>query len=87
MNEAMGNDEIEMNRVTTYIVTCDIERFDATLPTLEEIFAIGVPDDVEYPSIVEPASIMTTLLENTTVVLDLYNARTIHLDSFMGNYI
>lgn len=87
MNDATGNDEIEMNRVTTYIVTCDIERFDATRPTLEEIFAIGVPDDVEYPSIVEPASIMTTLLENTTVVLDLYNARTIHLDSFMGNYI
>ena len=87
MNEAMGNDEIEMNRVTTYIVTCDIERFDATLPTLEEIFAIGVPDDVEYPQIVEPSSIMTTLLENTTVVLDLYNAQTVHLDSFLGNYI
>ena len=87
MNEAMGNDELEMNRVTTYIVTCDIERFDATLPTLEEIFAIGVPDDVEYPQIVEPSSIMTTLLENTTVVLDLYNAQTVHLDSFLGNYI
>lgn len=87
MNEAIENDEIKMNRVVTYIIACDIERFDATLPTLEEIFAIGQPDDIEYPSIVEPASIMTTLLENTTVVLDLYNARTVHLDSFMGNYI
>lgn len=86
LNESMG-DELEMNRITTYIMTCGIDRFDATRPTLEEIFAISQPDDVEYPSIVEPASIMTTLLENTTVVLDLYNARTIHLDSFMGNYI
>lgn len=86
LNESMG-DELEMNRITAYITVCDIDRFDATRPTLEEIFDINQPDDVEYPSIVEPASIMTTLLENTTVVLDLYNARTIHLDSFMGNYI
>lgn len=86
LNEPMG-DELEMNRITAYITVCDIDRFDATRPTLEEIFAISQPDDVEYPSIVEPASIMTTLLENTTVVLDLYNARTVHLDSFMGNYI
>lgn len=86
LNESMG-DELEMNRITAYIMVCDIDRFDATRPTLEEIFAISQPDDAEYPSIVEPASIMTTLLENTTVVLDLYNARTIHLDSFMGNYI
>lgn len=86
LNEPMG-DEPEMNRITAYITVCDIDRFDATRSTLEEIFAINQPDDVEYPSIVEPASIMTTLLENTTVVLDLYNARTVHLDSFMGNYI
>lgn len=86
LNESMG-DELEMNRLTAYITVCDIDRFDATRPTLEEIFAISQPDDAEYPSIVEPASIMTTLLENTTVVLDLYNARTVHLDSFMGNYI
>ena len=86
LNESMG-DELEMNRLTAYITVCDINRFDATRPTLEEIFAISQPDDAEYPSIVEPASIMTTLLENTTVVLDLYNARTVHLDSFMGNYI
>lgn len=86
LNEPMG-DELEMNRITAYITVCDIDRFDATRPTLEEIFAINQPDDAEYPSIVEPASIMTTLLENTTVVLDLYNARTVHLDSFMGNYI
>lgn len=37
--------------------------------------------------IVEPVSIITNMLENTTVALDLVNARTFHLDGFMQNYI
>lgn len=52
--------------------------------------ATGQVDDVSYiidKQIVEPVTIMTTILENSTTVLDLALAKTFHLNSFMNNYL
>ena len=37
--------------------------------------------------ITEPVSIMTTMLENSTLILELVNARAFNLEGFMQNYI
>lgn len=37
--------------------------------------------------IVEPISIITRMLENTTLILDLAQAKSFHVDQFMENYI
>ena len=50
----------------------------------------GQADDVSYiidKQIVEPVTIITTMLENSTTVLDLALAKTFHLNSFMNNYL
>lgn len=45
-------------------------------------------EDYVFPkTIVEPVTIITTMLENSTVMLDLAQARTFHLNSFMNNYL
>lgn len=42
----------------------------------------------EYTSdIIEPVSIITTMLENSTLIYELATARTVHLDGFIQNYI
>ena len=50
----------------------------------------GEVDGVSYiidKQIVEPVTIITTMLENSTTILDLAQARTFHLNSFMNNYL
>jgi hypothetical protein len=50
----------------------------------------GEVDGISYiidKQIVEPVTIMTTILENSTTVLDLALAKTFHLNSFMNNYL
>ena len=37
--------------------------------------------------IIEPVSIITTMLENSTLIYELATARTVHLDGFIQNYI
>lgn len=37
--------------------------------------------------IVEPVTIITTMLENSTTILELVNAKTFHLNGFMQNYL
>lgn len=48
------------------------------------------PDDdpiVFEEQIIEPVSIITTMLENSTLMLELAQSRTFQLDGFMDNYI
>ena len=50
----------------------------------------GEADGVSYiidKQIVEPVTIMTTMLENSTTVLDLAFSKTFHLNSFINNYL
>lgn len=46
-------------------------------------------DDAVYfgTQITEPVSIMTTMLENSTLILELVNAKAFNLEGFMQNYI
>lgn len=47
-------------------------------------------DDKEYQytnQIVEPVSIITTMLEHSTTMFELATAKTIHLDNMIGNYL
>ena len=81
----------------------DITRFDMTrteiadvLPKVEDdtvaTSTYSVTDDDGNVTsisgqIVEPISIITRMLENTTLILDLAQAKTFHVDQFMENYI
>lgn len=48
----------------------------------------GEPVIHKYTSqIIEPVSIITTMLENSTLIYELSTARTIHIDGFIQNYI
>lgn len=42
----------------------------------------------EIPAhIVEPVSVITTMLENSTLIVELAQAKTLHVDNFIGNYL
>ena len=60
------------------------------LDTEDSHVKTGELDGISYiidKQIVEPVTIITTMLENSTTVLDLALAKTFHLNSFMNNYL
>jgi hypothetical protein len=66
----------------------DPESFN--LDTEDTHVKTGELDGISYiidKQIVEPVTIITTMLENSTTVLDLALAKTFHLNSFMNNYL
>ena len=58
--------------------------FDTSNVTTGEVDGISYIIDKH---IVEPVTIITTMLENSTTVLDLALAKTFHLNSYMNNYL
>lgn len=70
---------------------------DEVLPSADAVIApvAGITytdpetDDALYfgTQITEPVSIMSTMLENSTLILELVNAKTFNLEGFMQNYI
>ena len=80
----------------------DLARFDLNVDRFEEILPKKT-DDVkqkiytakdsdghihEIPAhIVEPVSVITTMLENSTLIVELAQAKTLHVDNFIGNYL
>ena len=59
-----------------------------------DIIATGTYNDngnsiqKKYTSqIIEPITIITTMLENSTLIYELSTARTVHIDGFIQNYI
>ena len=56
----------------------------------EDQVAIGEDNGISYiidKKIVEPVTIITNMLENSMTIIDLAQAKTFHLNSFMNNYI
>lgn len=73
-----------------------VDSFDKILPDKSISETIHLPvhtvsiEDTEVSfeeRILEPVSIITTMLENSTLILELAQARTFQLDGFMENYI
>ena len=80
----------------------DLAKFDLNVDRFEEILPKKT-DDVkqkiytakdsdgnihEIPAhIVEPVSVITTMLENSTLIVELAQAKTLHVDNFIGNYL
>ena len=81
----------------------DVQKFNLNVPewkyiipneeassAIEDISHLVVIDDEPYTfveHIIEPISIITTMLTNSTLIMELAQARTFQLDSFMDNYI
>lgn len=81
----------------------DVQKFNLNVPewkyiipneeassAIEDISHLVVIDDEPYTfveHIIEPVSIITTMLTNSTLIMELAQARTFQLDSFMDNYI
>lgn len=68
--------------------------FNLTRDDVTEIFSTAVKDDMIVtadgeiePIIVEPATVITTLLEHSVTVLELATAKAFNLDSYMANNI
>lgn len=71
---------IDPNSYTYYPVVDEYFKNDGS-----EKITLG---DTEVPKqVVEPVNVITTMIENTSVVRDLAFAKTFHLDGFVGNYI
>ena len=84
-----------------HVVTHNIEEFDMTrytfdqaLPEMDvhyeakkdEVEIDGAIYEIEH-TIVEPVGVMENILRNSTLMLELALARTIHVDTFMMNYL
>lgn len=98
-NKSCKYDEYEIADIIELISTSDISKFDmhrdnilpktgeecedqTTTVTMESGDTITFNDQI-----IEPISIITRMLENTTLILDLAQAKSIHVDQFMENYI
>ena len=60
-----------------------------TAPLAGKTYVDPETEDTVYfgTQITEPVSIMTTMLENSTLILELVNAKAFNLEGFMQNYI
>lgn len=65
--------------------TTEIVKKTYTIKDVQHGDEVG--DVVLTDQIVEPVSIITTMLENSNIILELASARTFHVESFMQNYI
>lgn len=67
------------------LTTTKVEKKTYTIKNVQHGDEIG--DVTLTDQIVEPVSIITTMLENSNIILELASARTFHVESFMQNYI
>lgn len=67
------------------LITTKVEKKTYTIKDIQHGDEIG--DVTLTDQIVEPVSIITTMLENSNIILELASARTFHVESFMQNYI
>lgn len=67
------------------LTTTKVEKKTYTIKDIQHGDEIG--DVTLTDQIVEPVSIITTMLENSNIILELATARTFHVESFMQNYI
>mgnify|MGYP004654396607 CR=1 FL=1 len=67
------------------LTTTKVEKKTYTIKDVQYGDEIG--DVTLTDQIVEPVSIITTMLENSNIILELASARTFHVESFMQNYI
>lgn len=69
-----------------YVVLPETNAMAQVSHIVSEADEDGVTVDIA-DCIVEPVSIITTMLENSSLMVELANAKTFHLDGFMRNYI
>lgn len=67
------------------LTTTKVEKKTYTIKDVQHGDEIG--DVTLTDQIVEPVSIIMTMLENSNIILELATARTFHVESFMQNYI
>ena len=65
------------------------DMFDATLPTPDPIEVVLSECETVMinPQVVEPCTVMSNLLENSVMMLELAMAKTFNLEGYLNNYI
>ena len=65
------------------------DMFDATLPTPDPIEVVLSECETVMinPHVVEPCTVMSNLLENSVMMLELAMAKTFNLEGYLNNYI